>query len=190
MTLISLITAAVLVAPGFAQWIPPASLVPNNCTCNYQEPICFYQKPCAPACSGIPNSVSCTQSISAACSKLANTTADGTNSYIEFNTAGSTDIGLPSDNSTSECVALIRISGIQAATTFDECVQSFQAIQGCGESTNAGFNPLCVGGTINYAFCDENLYSIIDLTKPAYALGSPGQLDVIPGETLALRTGT
>ena len=185
----TIITTVLLVNSGTSQYLPPASLVPNNCTCNYVEPNCFYQKPCAPPCVGIPNPASCTQSIGLACSALANTTTNGISSYIEFNTAGSTELGLASDNITSECTALIRVSGIQTPTSYDDCLQSFQSIQGCGNSANADFNPLCSSGTINYAFCDKNLYSIIDLTKPAYALGSPDQLMIEPGEELALKTG-
>ena len=50
-----------------------------------------------------------------------------------------------------------------------------------------GFKAGCVGGgTINFAFCDENLYSIVDLTKPAYTLGNANQLQIVPSEVLAL----
>jgi len=168
-----------------AQFIPPASLVPHSCTCKDAEPICFYNKACNPTCSGQPDPASCTQSIDYACKKLASTPANGTNSFIEISSSGS--LNLAFDNATAQCAALIRYSGIQTATTYDQCVQSFAQIQGCSETTHVGFKAGCVGCTINFAFCDENLYSIVDLTKPAYALGNANQLQIVPSEVLALK---
>ena len=42
-------------------------------------------------------------------------------------------------------------------------------------------------GTINSVFCNESLYSIVDLTKPACALGNTNQLQIVPSEVLALK---
>lgn len=50
-----------------------------------------------------------------------------------------------------------------------------------------GFKAGCVEGTTNSAFCNENLYSIVDLTKPTCALGNANQLQIVSSEVLALK---
>ena len=88
----------------------------------------------------------------------------------KISSSGSLNLAL--DDATAQCAALIRYSGIQTTTTYFQCVQSFVQIRECNETTNVGLKAGCVEGTNNFAFCDEDLYSIVELTKPACALGN------------------
>ena len=122
------------------------------------------------ACLGQLDPASCILSIDYACK-------------ISF----SGSLNLAFDNAIAQCAALIRYSGIQTTTTYFQCVQSFVQIRKCSQTTNVGFKAGCVEGTNNFAFCYEDLYSIVDLTKPACALGNANQLQIVPSEVLALK---
>lgn len=168
-----------------AQFIPPASLVPQSCTCKNVELICFYNKACNPTCSGQPDPASCTQSIDYACKKLA--APPPTEQRLHRNQL----LRLP-QSSLRQRDRPMRSPDTLQRYPDDHNLRSMRAelsrrSKGAARPRMWDLRLGVWGVTINFAFCDENLYSIVDLTKPVHALGNANQLQIVPSEVLALK---
>ena len=61
-----------------------------------------------------------------------------------------------------------------------DCMAAFARLQGCGESTNVGFNANCIGGTINVQFNTNNgkMGQAVDVNKARFGLGPPNYFGI------------
>ena len=87
----------------------------------------------------------------------------------------------------TDCLAIVRTPAkLTLFPSQESCVRTFQAIQGCGATTNQGFNASCVGGSINTRYCDDKHGLLVDDTVPGFLLESAEELHVAPESTHVL----
>ena len=156
----------------------PTKLLPRVNTGSSTDPTCFYnyndggsdQGTCPDYVGGGVNMQYCQQSIIAVCNSLAQVPASNMSSFgyqtgTGVNTGPSADCYAAANNGKNAPGPMV----------VSDCMAGFARLQGCAENTNVGFNPGCIGGTINDQFNTNNgkMGQAVDINKPRFALGPP-----------------
>lgn len=150
---------------------------------------CFYNYGCPTQCIGSPNLEWCEQSIDAVCGSVSNSTANGQTTWFSYDTGEIGEQTLPfpivtsnAESQAKHCLAIVIVGDlVKQFPDFDTCKSAFQAINSCTLETTPGYNPTCVGGSINIEGCNadgkaSDAKLAQDPTLPAYVLGSPAEL--------------
>ena len=143
---------------------------------------CYYDTDCPAKCEASPNLAWCQQSIDGVCQAVAAAKPNATRAWFIYDTGNwaGPPYGYDLVQGKDHCLAIAIASDLVTQfPSFEACQQSFQSIGGCAEQTHPGYNPGCVGGSINLQTCTGSPGALFDESRLAYVLGSPAELALL-----------